>query len=59
MKKNREVVRRWMRGTLDRLREHTQGAEEELISMMSKLDRGELVWTGPQPFGWPKGKRRR
>lgn len=43
---------------LDRLREHTEGGAPEIIALMGKLDRGEWNWTGPQPFGWQKSKRK-
>jgi hypothetical protein len=52
------MVKRWLRGMLDRLRENTVGADEDLVNMMGKLDRGELRWVGAPPFVPAKKKRR-
>jgi hypothetical protein len=48
------LSKRWLRGMLDRLRENTNGADDDLVNMMGKLDRGELRWTGGPPFVSPK-----
>lgn len=43
------IKRRWLRGTLETLRENTSGGDELLVELMGKLDRKEFRWTGKLP----------
>lgn len=38
-----------LRGFLEMLREHTRGADSQLVVLMNLQDKGELVWTGKSP----------
>jgi hypothetical protein len=59
MNDKRELLRRWLLGTLDRLRENTKGGDPELLALMNKLNVGLFVWDGPPPCGTGRAKPRR
>jgi hypothetical protein len=58
MSTRRELVRRWLRGTLDRLRENTAGGDVELVALLNKINAGLFTWNGPAPCGFGAKKRR-
>lgn len=48
------LKKRWLRGTLENLRENTEGADNLFLQLLHQLDDGTLSWVGPQQFGWTK-----
>lgn len=49
MPKSDDVRHAYLRGKLESLLAHTEGAREEILALMAKADRREMVYTGKYP----------
>lgn len=55
-----KMWKRWLRGMIDRLRDHTEGGDDELRALSHKLDDGALRWVGEKlPYGQAKPAKKR